>query len=460
MVQKRRTSELLFSMLFLCTFFSACVPSLRGPAVTPAPVPPPVPEDKLRMRIQALEELLRKGDALSPEKAEAARGLVGAYERILDMLAAPAPSGARDTTADILFAELGKLEGLTFRETPPPDVPDSRFSELLAEEQKIKDDYLAGNHEKVIEACMDLEKQYGKEVLDSEIGVLLAESLGETGRTRDALRVGAIVLPAMESRPGIVHLQQRMILWSLNQGDKETAQDHYQKLTDMVREVHRLQETARNKLAPLRTADPLPSPEPSGTDYGNLPGPLQDALRRAEALAGEGKFDEAKILLIKSRIRYPGEAEAAVIDDAMERLERSEGAHRSGESGGGGSQAEDPLEPVRRDIEKEAFETALEKLQQIAVKETDAPKAAVLRDQAISGIIQMEREKAARDFLKARSTNSRDEKQELLISSYRILKNLIERFPQSPLASKLRDNLNTVRLEMENMGMQPSRYIK
>ena len=55
----------------------------------------------------------------------------------------------------------------------------------------------------------------------------------------------------------------------------------------------------------------------------------------------------------------------------------------------------------------------------------------------------------------ARKTADPAKKEELLLSSYDILKTLIERYPSSPMIEKLNDNLRTVREQLTKLGKDP-----
>ena len=49
----------------------------------------------------------------------------------------------------------------------------------------------------------------------------------------------------------------------------------------------------------------------------------------------------------------------------------------------------------------------------------------------------------------ARGTSDPAKKRELLSTSYNMLKNILDKYPASPLNSKINDNMNRIREEME-----------
>ena len=55
----------------------------------------------------------------------------------------------------------------------------------------------------------------------------------------------------------------------------------------------------------------------------------------------------------------------------------------------------------------------------------------------------------------AGKSNDYGKKQELLLSSYEILKALIEKYPSSDLIDKLNDHIEKVREELGKMGIDP-----
>jgi outer membrane protein assembly factor BamD (BamD/ComL family) len=67
---------------------------------------------------------------------------------------------------------------------------------------------------------------------------------------------------------------------------------------------------------------------------------------------------------------------------------------------------------------------------------------------AVEKIINRERNKAAKLFLTARNTKEAAKKEELLNSSYNILKAVSDKYPASPLIPKVQDHMNQVTKEL------------
>jgi len=105
---------------------------------------------------------------------------------------------------------------------------------------------------------------------------------------------------------------------------------------------------------------------------------------------------------------------------------------------------------VERLIKQENFEQALAILNEVKVEDE---KIAQLKNQAIEGIINRERNKAAKLFLLAKETEQIEEKRKYLEESYRILEALILQYPNSPLIKRVKENLDKVAEEIKNLDM-------
>jgi hypothetical protein len=412
-------------------------------------------------RILALEELL-EGGALNRQDEEAAREIISGYRKVLELLGSSSAAGSGEPSlmSEILFFELVRLEKLHFSsEGIAKGDSASSFTEYHRKRTFIRDQFLLRGYENVIRACNELEEDYGPQAISSDIGLFLALSLAETGRTTDAIRTGKRVLPELEGRYDTAYLHSRMISWYLKTGNREQAKSHYKKLVDSVNERNRHLKIAEKELRPVEEEKPA-GPATSFKDISDkgLPGPLKEALQRVELLIAEGKFDDARILLVRQRIRYSKGSEAKAIDEAIERIDLTEESFGRKNTDGGNLAIEVSLDEIRRLIEREKFSIALKRLEKADPPDGYLSEVSELRDQATTGIIRRDRDEAAREFLKARNSDSKEEKKRFLVSSYKLLKNLISRFPNSHMVPKIRDNLDTVKMEMEKIGMNPKGY--
>jgi tetratricopeptide (TPR) repeat protein len=413
-------------------------------------------------RIENLESLLRAEARLDEDRRREAETLLEGYRRVLHLLRSPGSKDG-DRASAVLFERLGSLEERFFEPLTPSEGSVEAALSLLSEKRElIRDAHLAGDHRAVVRACTGLEEAYGPDALTPETGLLFAVALAETGRTAEAIRVGERILPELEGRPGLVELRRRMVSWHLEAGNRAEARALREKLVDDVMERQRLLLQAERALGiPGAVARPAALPRPAGAppaETSELSGPLADLIHRVNALVREKSYDQARLLLIRQRIRYTGESELEVIDRALDRVDRAEAAdpERPPVAGTAAGESDRNLETARRRMEAEDFEGALDALNRLEEAGSEAgPEVAALRQQAASQFVQQRREAAARRFLMARNAQNPEEKASHLLASRRILKGLLERFPDAVLAPRIRSNLETVEEEMKRAGIPP-----
>ena len=178
--------------------------------------------------------------------------------------------------------------------------------------------------------------------------------------------------------------------------------------------------------------------------------PLEKVLIEVDRLVQNHAFTEAKLLLIKQRLRVQEKSALENIDQALKTVDLAEERY--------GKEVKTPVSPERekielatRLIEEENFEEAITKLNEIQDESGTFSETKKLKELAIEKLINKERNKAAMIFLQAKKTDDPAKKEELLISSYHILKSLIERYPSSNLFEKLNDHLQKVKDEMAKL---------
>jgi hypothetical protein len=169
-----------------------------------------------------------------------------------------------------------------------------------------------------------------------------------------------------------------------------------------------------------------------------------------DGLIRRNELTKAKFLLLQQRIRFPEGPETEAIDQAMRKVEDAE--RKPGEEAVTASVGSDEIDGVKlakKFVEEEKYEEAITKLEEMQREGTASPESRELRETAIERLINRERNKAAKLFLMARATSDPAKKSELLSSSYNMLKVLIDKYPTSPLNSKINDNMNRIKEEME-----------
>lgn len=456
----------LASLLF-AFFLSGCGPgwpTRTRVAAPPGPFPeirPPktlIDPDSVEERIQTLETILAREEALDADRREEAKALLEDYRIILKELRTPgAPSRGVGATA-ILFERLGALEARYFETEQIGTGPPAPIMLLPApKERRLRDTYLSGDYEGVIQTCLDLESTYGPEALTPQTELIFAMALAESGKIREAIRTGERVIPELVGRPDLIHLRSRMVDWYLRQGNSRQAREHYEKLVDEIQERRSILELVEMALEPSVThAPPDQSPDALLEEtVDEDSGPLADLLHRVDTLMQAQEFDQARMLLVRQRIRYPEGTQTAAIDRAMDRVDRAEAAlDRRTPAVPVQPRVSEALDEARDLMEAEDYENALARLEGLrgSPDETD-PQVEALRLRAESELVRSGREEAAKLFLMARNAQSSKEKETHLRASHRLLSELLERFPESSLAPRIRNNLNTVEEEMKRIGL-------
>lgn len=459
--------------LLLTISVLGCAPGLPvRPKVAPPPRPVPEASDyrtpidpvDVERRIQRLETILAEKELLDEDRRLEATALLGDYLNILRELRAPGAVPGDTSVAAILFERLGSIESGFFEPERDPAPPPAPMVSLTAtKEKRIRDAYDSGDYRAVIQACMDHESAYGPESLSPGTELLFAMALAESGRAREAIKVGERVLSALDGRPDLLQLRSSMVVWYQEQGNLLRAKDHYEKLLDEMRERRAFLDLAERRMEPsLAHTFPqrLPEPPPEITaERVEISGPLADTLNRVETLMESKSFDQARLLLVRQRIRYPEGKETAAIDRAMDRIDRVEaGAYRPTTEPYVQPMPDETLDQAldqaREFIDAEDYEKALSRLDELrGFPDEKDPRVSTLRKRAETELVRSGREKAARLFLTARNTQNPKEKENHLRASHGLLSDLLERFPESSMAPTIRSNLLRVEEEMERAGL-------
>jgi outer membrane protein assembly factor BamD (BamD/ComL family) len=107
-------------------------------------------------------------------------------------------------------------------------------------------------------------------------------------------------------------------------------------------------------------------------------------------------------------------------------------------------------------MEEENYEEALNKLEELKDAQLVGSEYEALKEKIIEKLINHERNRAARLFLAAKEMKKdATKKKEYLETSYNILRDLIKKYPSSPLNKKLQSHISKVREALDKLGMQP-----
>lgn len=442
---------IIFPLLFMPVIFG-CSPGIRKDVVGPkkeiisAPI---LPVEPLERKIASLEELLDSKE-LDDEGREITLSLLSDYKTILSALSGEGKSQDYQTIIRILFNNLDRLDERYLKKRIRADSKDysNAIKKFSLKRDKILDHYLSGNYEGVVDECVSLEATFGPDSLTPDIGLLFAISLAKRDRLTDAVNIGEKITRELEGRPDLIHLRAGILEWQLHMGNREKAQDIFDKLMDNMDEreaiLRRAEETFRG--ADREIARPRRIPPPGVPDIEE-PDSIQALLREVDRLVKKGAFLEAKMLLLKKRLRIEEGPEAETIDQAMKTVELAEERHQMGIT-----HKKETLEQAVKLIEEENFEEAITKLDEIGINPDVAPDSEKLKDIALEKLIHRERNRAAKIFLMAKNTDDLKKREKLLVLSYNILKGLIDKYPRSSLVNKLHDHLEKVKAELDKFS--------
>jgi outer membrane protein assembly factor BamD (BamD/ComL family) len=178
----------------------------------------------------------------------------------------------------------------------------------------------------------------------------------------------------------------------------------------------------------------------------DIPITIQRLLDEVNILVKKGELGEAKLLLIKWRLRTEKSSEIEIIEQALKSVNLEEQRYRDGIS-----QEKEAIERITKLIEQENYKEAINGLGAMDNDLDNGPEIKRLRDIAIEKHINSERNRAAQIYLMAKKTNDNKKKKELLLSSYNIIKELINTYPSSSLLDTLKNNLSKVEGDLKKL---------
>ncbi|UCF56468.1 MAG: hypothetical protein JSW15_10370 [Deltaproteobacteria bacterium] len=453
--------RIIVTLLFLSVAFG-CLPETRKAVVRPKTdviSPPPLSIARIDNKIAYLERILEEKQ-LNDEDKEIASDLLSAYKIIRSYLLDQSADTDNHKIIQLLYRNLGRLDEKYFlKEGIGKPQHSEAITAFSTKRKKIRDKYFSGDYQGVINECVELEAAFGPDSLTPEIGLLFTVSLAKKGMLEEATIVAEKIIRELEGKPGLIHLRAHIIEWQLNMGNREKALQIYEKLMDNLDEREALLERSRRMVTEKRRMAHHQKVPTEGYSSGGIKskelGPMDEMLKDVDQLIQRHEFDEAKILLIKRRIRAQEGPEIETIDQALktvdlaeERFQREKNAKLAHEK--------ETLILARRLIEEENFEEAITKLEQLRDEQDMTSEMRELKEAATEKLVNRERNKAAKYFLMARKTTDPAKKEELLLSSYKILKVLIEQYPSSSLIDKLNNNIEIVKKELVKLGKAPN----
>jgi len=179
-----------------------------------------------------------------------------------------------------------------------------------------------------------------------------------------------------------------------------------------------------------------------------------EALEAVEKPVKEGLVDDAGGLLSKDRQSLPDGTRPGTYDQPPAPIEQSEEQHLQ-ERIELLAMKEQTLSHAKQLVEADKFEEAIVAIDALDAKGSVDEAAKAVLDEAVSGLVNLERNRAAKAFYSAKQTDDPARREAYLRTSHEILKQLIDKYPSSTLISKVKSNLETVESEMAKVGLRP-----
>jgi hypothetical protein len=435
--------------LFFCFFalFFGCAPAQVGRVVIS-----PKPEgngsllktsERIDKKVSFLNDVLEKKD-LSERDKEMASKLLGAYESLKaasqrSSWVSPAYLTEAEYTA--LFEGLSLLEEDYFLGEQGGVHDYSRPIDLLAAKRKeLLAAYLSGDFKGVIDHCLELKRVFGVNALTPDVAVFFALSLAQEGMLEDAIDIGERIDRELDESPDLIFLRARIAEWKLKLGQREDALVVYERLTDTLDEQKAVVRSLSRQIAE------------TSKGHEAVEETVNQLLHEVEQLVHERRFDEAKDLLVRKKDEVLPGPDKEAIDQALKSLEVTREIYLE-EKLSRISWRKGILEMARKQMEEEKFEEAISNLEALEPEQENGSEISELKERAIEGLVNRERNRAAKIYLEAKKSWDPAKKEKLLRSSYEILKALIEKYPSSTLIQKLKSHLNTVGEELNKLGV-------
>lgn len=453
----------LLTAMTAAGLLGGCMAPASREAVSPGReivLPLPITAEEVEGRTARLAKRMEE-TTLGEKEKQVAMALLNSYQIIGATLQPPLAEGDRQRIIRLLFESLSKMDEEYFlKERFEESAYSKIFGQYTTTRDEIIQDYLASDHEKVVNKSIGLRDLFGEQALTPDIELLLSISLAKQGRMREAITLGEKVMKELEQRPDLVNLRAYILEWQLALGQERSAEESLGELIRRVDEKGNVLREARQRVGGQEPPEPPPQtvseaePPPAVAEEASPAAeaaPLDGALAEVRGLVARREYTKAKFILLQQRIRFPEGPETEAIDQAMREVEL---AQEKGDEETVDQFAQkaaldsDRLVLAKRLVEEEKFEEALAALSEIGQEGSASAEVSSLEEVATEKLINRERNRAAKLYLMARSEGNPAKKEELLVSSLNILKTLLDKYPSSPLKKKINENMAIIRDEM------------
>ena len=459
------TKGLFLILSFLWVF--GCAPARQ----THPPVGPPVgprvpvkhaalfPSGILDQKIALLEDRL-EDEALSEKDKALASKLLTTYKTLKKLSADDLTEKQYREVIQRLFENLSLLdENLMVKEKTGARGIVTPMMDFSRKRREILDSYLTEDYREVINRSMALKSTFGSNALTPEIGLVYALSLAKEGLLKEAVSVGEDVVNQFEATPGLTDLRIKMAEWKLRLGQQKGALLIYGGLKDQADKDEAALALLHKKML---AGKPPVTTAPVMTEKEEVPGgaavQMEQLFQKVDRLMQEQKFEKARELLSFRRSELLLEIASAqaieTLDRALKELDLAEEEHLQEKISklSKDFRKRETMELAMKLLEEEKFEEAISTLDSLDSEQKESPGARRLNALAVEMLINRERNRAAKIFLQAKKTHDPTKKKEYLLSSYNILKVVVDKYPSSPLILKVKSHIEVVRKELDKLA--------
>lgn len=451
----KKTRIFLFIIL---TFSAGCA------SITPEPRPPVhTPTERegtilnidishVEDRIRFLEYFMKTRD-LSDSDRNTASALLSAYRLLKKIAPGPVTGKECNILAQSLFRSMSLMENTYFEKIGKAPDDENSFADFIQRKNEILDLYLDQNYKGVIQRTLALRTSFPGG-LTPEINIIFAISLAEDGMLDEAVEIGMAVAGEIEGTRDVVQLRGDIIQWQLALGQPTQATKTLERISHTRDNRTAMINDLRNRIEQAPRDSDQPFHSMFQTAEGSDPQELQPHMvllqEKVDALVRNHEFAEARQLLLKEKAEREEGPETEVIDRALNNIEETETAYEENVMIKA-TYLKETYEAAGRLYEKEDYKGAITTLEAAENTYELSTEAADLKNRAIEGLINRERNRAAAIFLEAKKTKDPNKKKERFETSYKILQTLVEDYPQSPLKNKLTSHINIVQREIEKL---------
>jgi thioredoxin-like negative regulator of GroEL len=451
------TKPSIICCFVLLTFLVGCASAPKERiAITPgreaSSQPTAILADAIDRKIARLETLLKE-KRIRLEDEPLAVVVINAYQSAKSCLDENLRTQCEGINHDLLQG-LSLIDERYF--SPSGNVIESpnAQADYQKESEAILSAYANKDYQGVIQRCTELTKRSGADALSSELQSVLALSLGAEHRYAEAVQAAEKALAGREALPDPIELRLKSAEWHLALGQTSETAALLNSVEQSMAATSLERKELEARITALKPTSPSPPSEASPDGQGSGPANPSAALETVEEMIKEGRLEEARSMLKENRDSIQSETQPETYELTLERLEKAEEQHLR-EQIGAISMKEQTLSRAKQLVEAEKFDEAIATIDSLGVEESVNGEAKAIIGEAVSGIVNRERNRAAKAFYSAKQTDDPIKKETYLRSSHDILKQLIDKYPSCNLIKKIKSNLSTVEAEMAKIGLNP-----